>query len=155
MASAPGRQYRARMALGSDNAQLHGIAKLPVTQENCSHAGFGAKKLEASVSVPIRRRENLEYLCITHGSQVALAQAIAESGVTQPMISTILRKKRPLWPDEARAIEQELGIPNNWLDRYSLRAAAKHVRKFRELPEEARVLLNEMFAFAESQEKQK
>ncbi len=97
------------------------------------------------------RYENLDYLVVTHGSQAALAAATPSSQLTQPIISTILRKKRPLWEHEARAIEADLKIPTNWLDRYPLRSAWKQLRRFRELPAENVALFNEMLAFAEQQ----
>ena len=107
--------------------------------------------VQAGRKVTTHRRENLHYLVVTHGSQAALASSIPSSLLTQPMISTILRKKRPLWPHEARAIENDLKIPEYWLDRYSLRLAWKQLRRFRELPQDAVSLLNEMLVFVEAQ----
>ena len=97
----------------------------------------------------MRRRENLGYLVANHGSQSALADALVSSGLTQPMISTILRRQRPLWTKEAREVEKQLGIPADWLDRHCLRETWKYVRKFRELQPETRILVNEILAFVE------
>ena len=107
------------------------------------------------MSVPAIRRGNLGYLVTVHGSQAGLAGAIIPSGLTQPIISTILRKKRPLRPLEARAIERQLGIPQTWLDRFDLRQAWKLTSKFRELPLETQALFNDMLEFAEGRNEAK
>lgn len=101
------------------------------------------------MNVNVKRRENLDFLVACYGTQTDLAKVIVKSGVTQPIISSILRKKRVLEAYEARNIETELGIPRAWMDRFDLRQAWKHIRKFRVLGAETKTLFNEMLEFSE------
>jgi hypothetical protein len=101
-----------------------------------------------------QRRENLEYLVRTHGSQKAFADAVPSAGITQPMISLMLsRKRRWLSTHEARRIEADLKIPENWMDRYPLAEVWRMWRRFRELPPETIALFNEMLEFTESRKR--
>ena len=103
--------------------------------------------VQIGTSITTNRRANLEFLVNSHGSQKSLAEAVPGAGITQPMISLMLSKKRWLSKHEARKIEIELKIPSNWLDRVQLRDAWGLWRKFRELSPEHRSLFNEMQSF--------
>ena len=98
-----------------------------------------------------QRRENLEFLVRSFGSQKALADAVQGAGITQPMISLMLNgRKRFLSAHEARLMEVDLKIPTNWIDRYPLHDAWKFWRRFRELSPDVMGLFNEMQAFSEA-----
>lgn len=105
--------------------------------------------VQIGTSIATNRRVNFDFLVNSHGSQASLAAAVPSAGITQPMISLMLSKKRPLSKYEARNIEIDLMIPNGWLDRLNLRDAWKLWRNFRELPPESRALFNEMQAFVD------
>lgn len=103
--------------------------------------------------VTAQRRENLEYLVRSFGSQKGLADAVPSAGITQPMVSQMLsRKRRWLSAHEARMVEADLKIPTHWLDRYPLVEGWRLWRRFRELPPETVALFNEMQAFSEGRE---
>lgn len=106
----------------------------------------------SKLGVVALRRANLDYLVRAYGSQSALAHAANVSSLTQPVVSTILRRKRVLWPDEARAVEANLGIPQHWLDRFEIHQAWRPLLRFRELPPDVRQVFNELAAFAEGAE---
>jgi len=63
------------------------------------------------------RRKQLAILVETYGTQSALARTLSHKSLTQPIISSILRRKRPLAEYEARDIELKLGIPKGSMDR--------------------------------------
>ena len=102
------------------------------------------------MAVGTTRRKNLSWLVDVHGSQTDLASEVPGTSLTQPVISLILREKRPLHEHEARVLEGRLGIPANWLDCYSLRESWKLVKQFGKLSEPQRFLVNEMLAFVAS-----
>ena len=107
--------------------------------------------LTAGRRTTTQRRENLEYLVRTFGSQKAFADAVPSAGITQPVVSLMLnRKRRWLSAREAREIEADLRIPTNWMDRYPLREVWRMWRRFRDLPPDTVTLFNEMLTFAES-----
>lgn len=97
------------------------------------------------------RRENISYLINLHGTQTRLAEILAHETLTQPIISSILRGKRPLRESEARYIEQKVGIPKNWIDKYPLRAAWRLLIRFRRMSEGDRETVNEILSFIEVQ----
>ena len=99
----------------------------------------------------ITRRENLQFLVGCHGTQTDLAKALSHKTLTQPIISSILRRKRPLHVHEARDLEQILGIPNGWLDRYTLRKAWRLIRQFGTLDASTQGLVNALLTFATEQ----
>lgn len=95
------------------------------------------------------RRENLKFLVETYRTQTALAKTLAHKTLTQPIISLILRRRRPLGQCEARDIERKLGIPNGWMDRYTLRKAWGLVRPFSTLDITTQEILNALLKFSE------
>lgn len=95
------------------------------------------------------RRENLEFLAETYGTQSALAKALASKTISQPIISSILQRKRPLPEREARDIEEMLDIPIGWIDRYSLRKSWGLIRPFSTLDTSTQEILNALLKFAE------
>jgi|SRR5205809_5837839 hypothetical protein len=93
------------------------------------------------------RRENLEFLVACHGSQTSFANAVRYRSLTQPIVSSILHRRRALHEFEARAVERSLSIPEGWMDRYSLRKAWLHIRKIRQMDPEAQRVVHALLKF--------
>jgi hypothetical protein len=104
-----------------------------------------------------RRRENLEFLVKHYGSQAAVAKLIHPDSPTQPMISQILRNpnfrySRPrhtFSSAEVKNLEQKIGIPDGWMDRYPLRTAWPVVEQFQKLSTDARSAVNNILIFVD------
>jgi hypothetical protein len=69
------------------------------------------------VSAVVARRNALTFLINCYGSQTALAKALSHETLTQPILSSIERKRRCLHQNEARDIEKIIGIPDGWMDK--------------------------------------
>lgn len=97
-----------------------------------------------AIPVSRSRRENLDFLCRCHGSQSQLARVLADKCLTQPIVSSILRRKRRMRENEARDVERKLNIPNGWMDRCNLRKTAPLIREFRALHPSIQELFNSL-----------
>ena len=106
--------------------------------------------VQIGTRITTNRRVNIDFLASLQGSQQALAVSMPSTGITQPMISKILSKERPLSDHEARKIEEDLKIPYGWLDRIKLSSALQIWLKFKEISSENIALFNEMQSFFEA-----
>ena len=95
------------------------------------------------------RRENLEYLVYhMYGNQSIFATDLKYSALSQPTVSDILRKKRQLYLHEARAIEEKLSIPVNWMDKDSWVYDGRDlIEKYKKLTDEEKVFFNATIEF--------
>lgn len=93
------------------------------------------------------RRKNLEDLIKIHNTQTDFANFINHPKLSQPILSSILNKKRPFHDQEARYIEQKMGIPETWLDKYPLQEVMPLIRKLRRLDIETQEIFNGLLKF--------
>lgn len=101
------------------------------------------------------RRGALDFLIVIHGSQTELARVLNHSTLTQPILSSIQRRKRPLHSHEARDIEKILGIPDGWMDRNNwVRTGWKLAKEYRMLGPDERAIANKLLSFALVQQSQ-
>ncbi len=108
------------------------------------------------MSIGSFKRENLEFLVACHGTQTEFANALHHNTLTQPIISSIIRKKRTFHSHEARAIEQWLCISEGWIDRYPLltfRKAWAHLKKLRHMEPDTVRTLHALVKFADQNSK--
>ncbi len=95
------------------------------------------------------RRTNLDYL-INHiyGSQSRFAAILKHSALSQATLSDILREKRLLHYTEARAIEDRLGIPHNWMDKNNWICDGKNfIDKYQKMTDKEKTFFNETIDF--------
>lgn len=95
----------------------------------------------------VNRRENLEFLVACHATQSELAKVLAHDTLTQPIISSILRRKRLFHECEARDVERIIGLPEGWMDNYSLRKGWPLIREFRRFDSETKKIVNGLLKF--------
>lgn len=62
------------------------------------------------------RRENLRRLCTSHGLGPAALSRAYEDSPSPPYWSDLLRGRKDFGEKTARAIEEGLSLPRNWLD---------------------------------------
>ena len=63
------------------------------------------------------RRENLHWVIKVLGSQTEVASKLNHEVLTQQILSSIVRGKRPMHEGEARTFEKKIGIPAGWMDK--------------------------------------
>ena len=100
-------------------------------------------------NIILSRRKNLEYLIdYKYGSQSSFAAILKYPALTQPTLSDILRKKRPLHEFEARAIEDKLSIPHNWMDRDNwIYDGRELIDKYKIMTDDEKVFFNKTINF--------
>lgn len=102
-----------------------------------------------AVRASVSRRNALSYLINRYGTQTELARVLAHKTLTQPILSSIERKKRPLHSYEARDIERIIGIPDGWMDQENwVRDAWKLILEYQILDETEKSVANRMVSFA-------
>ena len=102
-----------------------------------------------AISANVARRSALDFLITIHGTQTELAHILNHPTLSQPILSSIQRKKRFLHPHEARDMEGILDIPDGWMDRDNwVRAGWKVVKEYRTLGAKEKAIANQLLAFA-------
>lgn len=91
------------------------------------------------------RRENLTYLVDFIGTQTELAKTLKSKTLSQQILSSIERGKRPMHDFEAREIEQKLSIPRGWMDLPPWTSKGwELLRKYRALNDDEKRLFDEL-----------
>jgi hypothetical protein len=94
-------------------------------------------------------RNALIFLIDYYGTQTMLARVLAHKTLTQPILSSIERKKRPLHPHEARDIEKIIGIPDGWMSKENfVRDGWKLITEYQRLGEVEKSVANRMVLFS-------
>ena len=102
-----------------------------------------------AVHESVARRNALIFLIGCYGTQTELARILAHGTLTQPILSSIERRKRPLHPHEARDVERIIGIPDGWMNRENwVRDGWKLITEYRHLGEKEKSVANRMVSFA-------
>lgn len=91
--------------------------------------------------------ENLRFLVNCHGSQTQLARRLDHRSLTQPIISSILHRKRRFHETEIRHLEMTIGIPKGWMRRVSLRKAWLLCKKYQRLNSDGRRVVDDIVMF--------
>ena len=100
------------------------------------------------MSTSIIRQASLDYLIKIYGSQSELARVLNHPTLTQPVISRIQNKKRALRAQEARIVEQVLGIPEGWMDKDGwVRSGWSLIRQFSHLEQSEKEYINRILKF--------
>ena len=101
-----------------------------------------------AVSEAVARRNALIFLIDRYGTQTELARVLAHETLTQPILSSIERRKRPLHPHEARDIERVIGLPEGWMSNENwVRDGWKLITEYRCLGEKEKGVANRMVSF--------
>jgi hypothetical protein len=101
-----------------------------------------------AVSEAVARRNALIFLIDLYGTQTELARVLAHETLTQPILSSIARRKRPLYPNEARDIERVIGLPEGWMSNENwVRDGWKLITEYRSLGEEEKGVANRTVSF--------
>lgn len=103
------------------------------------------------MGISATRKENVSFLIDLNDTQTRLAELLEDESLTQPILSSIVHGKRQLYEKEARRIEEKLGIPHMWIDKYPLSKAWRVIIKFRAMSKENKEIANELLKFAEEQ----
>lgn len=95
------------------------------------------------------RRSNIIFLIEKiYKTQSELARIINHGTLTQPILSRIERGKRRLKNEEARDVEQILGVPAGWMDRENwVRIAWPLIMEYRKLDKEERAIASRLSTF--------
>jgi hypothetical protein len=102
-----------------------------------------------AVSEAVARRNALIFLINRYGTQTQLARVLAHETLTQPILSSIERGKRPLHPHEARDIERVIGLPEGWMSNENWVCDGwKLITEYRCLGEQEKSVANRMVSFA-------
>lgn len=103
------------------------------------------------MSVSKLRRENPKRLADSR-TQTKLASDLEHETLTQQIISSIIRGKRPLYNSEARYVEEKPGIPSGWIDMYPLGIKTLLlVREFGKLDAASKEITNKLLQFVQNQ----
>jgi SOS response regulatory protein OraA/RecX len=95
------------------------------------------------------RRYALIFLIGRYRTQTELARVLSHETLTQPILSSIERRKRPLHPHEARDIERIIGIPEGWMSKeHWVRDGWKLITEYQSLGEGEKSVANRMVSFA-------
>lgn len=105
----------------------------------------GATDME---NVNINRRENLHSVVKILGSQTEVAKKLNHEVLTQPILSSIIRAKRPMHDHEARTFERQIGIPAYWMDeKFLIKNGWSLIREYQRLDDNGKNLINRFSDF--------
>jgi len=94
------------------------------------------------------RAKNLTILIDITGTQTELANLLTSQTLTQQILSSIERGKRPMHESEARSIENDLVIPIGWLDIDTWQQDGwELIKEYRALDDHGKAIFNKLFLF--------
>lgn len=94
------------------------------------------------------RRDNIHWVIKVIGTQKDVADLLNNSALTQPILSSIVRGKRLIYDGEARALENDIGIPAGWLDEPSwVKDGWKLIKEYQLLDNSSKEMVNKCCSF--------
>jgi hypothetical protein len=94
------------------------------------------------------RAKNLTILIDIAGTQRELANLLTSQALTQQILSSIERGKRPMYELEARSIENDLVIPIGWLDLDTWQQDGWGlIKEYRALDDHGKATFNKLYSF--------
>jgi hypothetical protein len=94
------------------------------------------------------RAKNLIHLIDITGTQTDLANLLSSDTLTQQILSSIERGKRPMHEFEARTIEKDLVIPIGWMDLDNWgQDGWGLIKQYRSLDDYGKLVFNDLYSF--------